>query len=285
VSEISTPQTKTESESKRWSTAFIVQIACWLFLTLGTVGLFTFSATTDFSQSQSSLVAKTRLMLLPGQTTHGHYQIELACSACHTPNMGVKQDACLDCHQEELKMARDTHPAKKFNDPTNAQRLQTLNAQKCITCHQEHVPQRTHPMGLSLPTDYCYHCHQDVLEERPSHANFAFDSCATAGCHNYHDNRALYENFLKKHLDEPDVFDNPHIASIVERASEKDSPAPDIALTADDQDAPVEHAATGQLLHDWAETLHAKAGVNCTACHVKNAETGWQDAVSHQTCA
>jgi formate-dependent nitrite reductase cytochrome c552 subunit len=224
-------------------------------------------------------------MLLPGQTSHGHYQIELACNACHTPNMGVKQDACLDCHQEELKLARDTHPAKKFNDPTNAERLQVLDAQKCITCHREHVPDRTHPMGLSLPTDYCYHCHKDVMEERPSHANFAFNSCATAGCHNYHDNRALYENFLKKHMDEPDVFDNPHIAAIAELEETKTPPNAEEALTAEDQDAPADHQASGQLLHDWSETLHAKAGVNCTACHVESEETGWEDKVSHETCA
>ena len=249
---------------------------------MAVVGVFFFAATTNHSKLPSPLLDKTRAMLLPGQTTHGHYQIELACNACHTPNMGVKQDACLDCHQEELKLARDTHPAKKFNDPTNAQRLQILDAQKCITCHREHVPDRTHPMGLSLPTDYCYHCHKDVMTERPSHANFAFNSCATAGCHNYHDNRALYENFLKKHIDEPDVFDNPHIVAIAET---KVPPASEKELTTADQDAPSDHLASGQLLHDWSETLHAKAGVNCTACHVESQEAGWQDKVSHETCA
>jgi len=273
-----------QCQSKHWVNAFTVQIACWIFLTATIIGIFVFGATAKHSSPPSLLIAKTRALLLPGQTTHGHYQIELACNACHTPNMGVKQDACLSCHQEELKVARDTHPAKKFNDPTNAQRLEVLDAKKCITCHREHVPDRTHAMGLSLPTDYCYHCHQDVLEERPSHANFAFNSCATAGCHNYHDNRALYENFLWKHIDEPDVLDNPHIAAVVEKAAAATA-SPKKALTAEDQDAPADHQASGQLLHDWSETLHARAGVNCNACHVASQETGWQDKVSHETCA
>ena len=30
--------------------------------------------------------------VMPGESTHGHYQIELACSECHTKTMGVKQD-------------------------------------------------------------------------------------------------------------------------------------------------------------------------------------------------
>ena len=272
-----------DPKPNRWISAFVFQIACWAFLTLTMVGLFFFAATTD--HSQSPILDQTRAMLLPGQTTHGHYQIELACNACHTPNMGVKQDACLDCHQEELKRSRDTHPAKQFNDPTNAQRLEILDAQKCITCHREHVPDRTHPMGLSIPTDYCYHCHKGVMQDRPSHADFAFNSCATAGCHNYHDNRALYENFLRKHLDEADVLENPHIAAVAESKDFRLTAKPEPALTADDQDAPAAHQASGDLLHDWSETLHAKAGVNCTACHIENQEIGWQDKVSHETCA
>lgn len=54
-------------------------------------------------------------------------------------------------------------------------------------------------MGLSLPRDYCYRCHQEVAEERPSHVGLSFDSCADTGCHKFHDNRALYEDFLIRH--------------------------------------------------------------------------------------
>ena len=153
--------------------------------------------------------APAKVLFVPGETTHGHYQIELACNVCHTPLMGVKQDSCLSCHDDELKEINDTHAAKKFNDPTNAEQLSVLNAKECITCHREHVPDKTHRMGLSLPPDYCFHCHQDIKEQRPSHVEFTFASCATSGCHNYHDNSALYENFLAEHWGEPDLLEEP----------------------------------------------------------------------------
>lgn len=258
-------------------------IGVWMLLTVAIVGVFAWGATADYPENPSALVAATKAMLLPGETTHGHYQIELDCSACHTPSMGVSQDACLNCHQQELKESRDTHPKSKFSDPTNAARLKQLDATQCITCHREHVPDQTHPMGLSLPTDYCFHCHQEVLERRPSHAGFAFDSCATAGCHNYHDNRALYENFLAKHFDEPELLVNATVPQLETAGRTFDAP-----LNASDQDAPVEHRVDGQLLGDWAETMHARAGVNCNACHLVGNDSGsapiWNDSVSHDTC-
>lgn len=259
----------------------LIAFACWLVVTLVAVGLFVFTANTDVSKSSSPLLTQTKGMLLPGETSHGHYQIELACSACHTPNMGVKQDACLNCHEQELEIARDTHPATKFSDPTNAERLELLDATKCITCHREHVPNRTHPMGLSLPTDYCYHCHKDVAEDRPSHAGMAFNSCATAGCHNYHDNRALYENFLSKHAEEPANLDSmllPELSSV--------APSNGEVLSVSDQDAPPEHQLEEghQHLTDWADTVHALKGVNCTDCHVAEGETRWNDVVPPQNC-
>jgi len=186
----------------RFSSSVSIFLISWIGVSAGTLLFFFYSMFSPPGKDAHPFIARTQAMFTPGEMTHGHYQIELACNACHTPMMGVKQDACLNCHEQELKTANDTHPASKFADPTNADRLKTLDATKCITCHREHVPDQTHPMGLSLPQDYCYHCHQDTLEQRPSHTNFAFDSCANAGCHNYHDNRALYENFLFKHLDD-----------------------------------------------------------------------------------
>ena len=199
--------------------------------------------------------------LLPGVTTHGHYQIEMDCSACHTAGMGIQQEACLKCHENELRLAKDTHPASKFNDPTNAERLQVLDAKKCTTCHREHVEEQTLVMGLTLPKDYCYHCHQETLETRPSHKNLAFDSCATAGCHNYHDNRALYENFLNKHYGEPDVLESPQT---LVRSSDATDPSAQLALS--DADAP-QGSSHPQILDEWATTAHALAGVNCRGCH------------------
>ena len=168
--------------------------------------LMTAAATCIFYVAVSVKNTSASRILLPGETTHGHYQIELACDACHTEFMGVKQDACTACHGDDLKRDKDTHPASKFNDPTNADRLQLIDAQQCITCHREHVPDRTLEMGLSLPNDYCFHCHEDVGEQRPSHIGMKHDSCQNAGCHNYHDNTALFESFLNGNVDQDDVL-------------------------------------------------------------------------------
>ena len=53
---------------------------------------------------------------LPGKTSSAHHQLESACDVCHTPLGGVKQQACLDCHGEELKAVSDSHAVKVFND-------------------------------------------------------------------------------------------------------------------------------------------------------------------------
>jgi len=224
-----------------------------------------------------------RTVFLPGPTTHGHYQIELDCQACHTPWMGVQEAACYKCHEAELKLADDSHPKSKFTDPRNADRLQLIDAANCVTCHREHVPQRTGTMGVTMPSDYCFHCHQQTLKDRPSHRDLPFNSCATAGCHNYHDNTALYESFLLKHLDEPDVRPEPRVAR---RTVAAFTNAP---LTATGQDAPATAASDPAILQEWVSTAHAVAGVNCTGCHAPAGKGGtpatWTDHPTHEACA
>ena len=267
-----------------------------------------------FGYALNSTASSVKTILLPGKTTHGHYQIELACSACHAEdgNREFMESACTNCHGEDLKNARDTHPAKKFNDPVHAETLKILDAQKCVTCHQEHVDHHTLEMGLTMPADYCYHCHQETLKSRPSHANLAFDSCANAGCHNYHDNSALYERFLFRHYDEPDNLEK--IKTLKRDAIEwKEG----VSLSGDQADG-VEDTSVGtdapavlgpQILQDWETTAHALAGVNCSGCHMVSlpvepsegsdesaaddtdeqdatlADPVWSDTVSHQVCA
>lgn len=231
-----------------------------------------------------------RSSFLPGQTTHGHYQIELSCNACHTPMMGVKEDSCIKCHDEELKMANDSHPKSKFTDPRNADRLLKLNASNCITCHKEHVPEQTHAMGVTLPMDYCYHCHNTIAEDRPSHKGFKFDSCATAGCHNYHDNTALYEDFLTKHLHEPKFKEHPEVATrnLLAFLIESNDGKKPKGLSKADQNAPMASATDTKILTDWSVTAHAKAGVNCRDCHEitdpKTKQTVWYDKLDHNSC-
>ncbi|MEL6108126.1 MAG: cytochrome c3 family protein [Planctomycetota bacterium] len=228
---------------------------------------------------------------LPGTTTHGHYQIELDCDACHSPSRdegdhsaeNVMQDACIRCHQSQLDEAKDTHPASKFNDPTNADRLLLLNAQDCLACHREHVPEQTLEMGLTMPGDYCWHCHQDVSEHRPSHEGMAFGGCSTAGCHNYHDNRALNERYLSAHFDEPDHLD----LALQPARGGKDGPRENkLPLSSNDADAPTEPLADRSILEDWATTAHAASGVNCSGCHVDSNDSNksWSNTVPMESC-
>lgn len=208
---------------------------------------------------------------LPDETTHGHYQIELKCAACHTPMMGVKQDACLGCHQEELELSQDSHPETKFNDPRNFDMVAKLDARKCITCHTEHRPDITHKTGVTLPKDYCQNCHENISLERESHKKLKFDSCSTSGCHNYHDNTALYEDFLLSHFNESDLRENGTEISLNKR---KTKVVKDTKLDFDV--SPIVH-------HNWESTTHAKSGVSCKDCHQPN-NSKWTEKVSFKTC-
>lgn len=248
----------------------------WLSLTTVMVAYLMYSLF-----SQSSVASRT---FLPGVTTHGHYQIELQCQECHTPGMGVLHNACTRCHGQELKDATDTHPRSKFTDPGKAHMVAELDGRSCITCHQEHVPTRTQAMGLSLPGDYCWHCHQEVGEQRPSHKDLPYDSCATSGCHNYHDNRALFENFLVDHFGEPDVLDEPRVPARTlheDWLAKHDAVEP---LTEADADAPDQGGAGQEIVTQWAGDAHAAAGVNCSGCHTGDAGV-WSDSLTHESCA
>ena len=234
---------------------------------------------------------------LPGRTTHGHHQIELACSECHaavTPASmtadDVLQDACTRCHAESLSNY-DTHPAKKFNDPVNAELLTILDAQRCVTCHREHVPEQTHGArlthgsGITVPADYCWHCHQDVADHRTSHVGMAFDSCATAGCHHYHDNRAIYEKYLNDHHGQPDHLSEQVLpARNLGRRWQKSHPE-SRPLGFEQADAPEFAMTDDALVSDWADTAHAAAGVNCGSCHGGEPNgSAWSNAVAMEVC-
>jgi len=226
-----------------------------------------------------SLQGATRTLYLPGPTTNGHYQIELECTACHSETFadrGAIQKACVGCHGSELKEAVDSHPETKFTDPRNASRVAVLDARFCVTCHREHRPEATGNMGLSLPDDYCYRCHESIGDERKTHRGLSFDSCQSAGCHNFHDNRALYEDFLTKHLHEPELVSDPRLLA---RSPGK----PARALGPNDADAPATHGLSKLELLAWARSSHAAGGVNCSDCHLKG--PAYKEKVVDERCA
>jgi hypothetical protein len=233
-----------------------------------------------------SLLGQDKSTFLPGETTHGHYQIEMACDVCHTTFDGVKQEACMECHAAELELADDSHPESKFADPRNAELLLLIDAQKCITCHIEHRPGMSRKIGVTLPPDYCVYCHEEIAEDRPSHEGMPFDTCRGA-CHNYHDNTALYEDFLVKNLHQPDTFGNPvTITRNFMKFYQLEPKYPIKRLTLKEHDAP--EGVDLQKGLDWDNSSHANAGVNCMGCHgVEQPGTEdkvWVDKPDHRGC-
>lgn len=233
----------------------------WLVITLAIFGFFGYEL----------LFKPQKPNFLPGAVTHGHFQIEMACDTCHTSAFGgdeVLQDACLNCHEDELKASLDSHPRKKFTDPRNADLLEILDARYCASCHLEHQDAMISDMGVSLPTDYCFHCHEEVGEERESHKDLPYDSCQSAGCHNYHDNRALYEGFIAKHMNEPDL-----LAEKVLHPEFYESNLNKLARLNGFDTEPLNKDQTNltsdnpSILDEWVHSSHAQNGVNCASCH------------------
>jgi len=148
--------------------------------------------------------------------------------------------------------------------------------------------------GLTQPKDVCFHCHEDIAEERPSHEGMAFVDCTTSGCHNYHDNRALYTDFLIKHMDQAAHLDIQTVEirdfiSVIDQIVEYPIDSyPIEKLELADIDAPSDVEVDEQLASDWHETSHAIAGVNCSGCHqpvdTDGVVSAWQDKPGLDGC-
>lgn len=252
----------------------------WLLAILISVLISGYLGYLLFAQTPSAKAG--RQIFLPGDTTQGHHQIELACFVCHQPFQGTPQKACIDCHGEELKQAGDVHAPHKFTDPRNAAMLEQVDALHCVACHREHKPELVREMDVTVPNDFCFTCHSDVAQDRPDHKDFDANSCADGGCHNYHDEKALYEDFLIAHLHEADIKQP---ALLPPRNIINSSKKP---LTEADLDAPLPIQLTSAKLKDWADSTHAKEGVNCSDCHQTKPPGGptgpWKDKLDQKAC-
>jgi Cytochrome c3 len=268
----------------------------WAIMTLAIAGYLAVGMLSK-GAAGNPLLAPARQALLPGKTSHGHYQIELACESCHVSRFGGReglQESCERCHGPELKDAVDKHPRSKFTDPRNAELAQKLDATLCVTCHVEHRPEITRPMGVTLAGDFCFHCHQEIAQDRPSHAGMAFDTCNSAGCHKFHDNRALYEDFLVKHLGEPPLLGQASLPTRNFRevaASHPGYPSDRFPLEPQTApDAPADLMKSPGVVGDWLATAHARSGVNCSGCHKGGSgpEAGgaaaWVKRPDHKAC-
>jgi len=242
--------------------------------------------------------ADDRTLLMPGPLSDGHHQLADACETCHTDPLGggeVLQKACVKCHGDVRRKPFDSHPAAKFKDPRNAGRLEKIDALHCTTCHTEHRPEITLANGLTQPRDLCAHCHLDVAKDRPSHQGMAFDTCTNAGCHNFHNNRALYTDFLIKHLHEPPTRPDGALPArefgtrLAEISDYPHDRFPTKVLTVTDMDAPAVSRVTSRITRDWLATRHARAGVNCSGCHQPPDADGkpmaWTDHPGSAGCA
>jgi len=240
---------------------------------------------------------------MPGPLTDGHYQFTDKCEICHTDAFGGEKDtdeilqtACLKCHGDDRKKPQDSHPLTKFKDPRNSKRLEKINALKCVTCHTEHHQEITLKNGLSQPLDVCFNCHSDIAKDRPTHKDMPFDSCKDSGCHNYHDNQALYTKFLVKHENEPDTLEIPKVPErefvtlLDEDMNYPRDRYPVKQLTLADSNAPGDIKVSSNTQRDWLETGHARSGANCTACHMvkiktESGETSqWSNQPNMATC-
>jgi hypothetical protein len=234
---------------------------------------------------------------MPGPLSDGHHQYENRCEVCHTSSFGgdeVLQEACVECHGDQRRKPLDSHPRSKFTDPRNAETLDHLNALYCVTCHLEHKPEITAKNGVTQPKDVCSHCHKDVAEERPSHEGMAFDTCASSGCHNFHNNRALYTDFVLKHIDEPDLLESPlvpdkeFVSLLSEITTYPKKRYPVRKLAREDADAGDYVTISVAIATAWHDSGHASSGVNCTACHMveqgEENNASWMDKPPMEVC-
>lgn len=222
------------------------------------------------------LKSDDKTVFMPGALSAGHHQLADSCESCHSDSFGggeVVLASCIGCHGDERKKPFDSHPKAKFKDPRNADLLATIDATNCITCHTEHKPEFTLANGLTRPKDLCFHCHENIAEDRFSHEGMGFETCASSGCHNFHDNRALYTRFLIKHADAEAYLENPHtlekdfVSSIEMLLAYPRDNYPTTTLLLDQADAPAVHRQDQAILDDWSASGHAAQGVNCSACH------------------
>ena len=241
----------------------------WLFLLIGWFAISIILLLYYSSPFVFSEISKTKL--LPGALIDGHYQIEENCNACHSPFDGVPQSSCLNCHASELEAINDSHAISKFKDPRNAAKLTKINALECKSCHDDHEPDLVTSLGVTVEDRFCIHCHAKISDDRPSHSEFKFDKCRQ--CHNYHDNKALYEDFVKKHLDEPK---NLQKTTILKRNFREIYPKlllrSNKSLNTENHNGPLD--SDSKVVQEWANSKHARSGVNCRDCHVSE-EAEW----------
>jgi hypothetical protein len=179
----------------------------------------------------------------------------------------VPNERCIACHRAEL--AEDTHAVRMFDDPRWAGTLEKIDALTCVTCHLEH---RVVPGGATIARDFCFPCHDDVIQKRQSHKDLKADSCGIGGCHNYHDNTGLNTAFLKRHFGEAEMHAEPRLAEWGSPVASKAIAVPPLF--------PDSLKVSRELVAAWQQSIHAAKEVNCMDCH-----KGSSDEFAHRVQA
>ncbi len=167
------------------------------------------------------------------------------------------------------ELAHDTHSTTLFDNPRWAADLATINALECHTCHGEH---RVATGGVTVEPEFCFPCHDDVIEKRASHRDFAPNGCGAAGCHNYHDNSSLTTAFLSLNRGKPEVASPALLPSW--------KPAPTGTTSGTNAVAPPSLGSSPEIERAVAASAHAGARVGCGDCHQGEGEAGQRPGIA-----
>lgn len=133
-----------------------------------------------------------------------------------------------------------------------------------------------------------------ITDGRPSHAGMEINSCTSAGCHNFHNIRALYTGILTKHMDDPNDFNRARVpgrefyrrAGRNHRLPTRQLPVAGLVARRYGRTRPC--TGDGDIEQEWLRTARARSGVNCSACHQprddQGERTGWQDKPAMAAC-
>lgn len=202
-----------------------------------------------------------REIYLPGVTSDGHHAIEASCASCHEGFEAIRNTRCQECHTAEL--FKDTHSVRLFDDPRWAADLAVINASRCITCHAEHRVARG---GVTVAPEFCFPCHDDVVQKRASHRTFASTSCGDAGCHNYHDNSTVNTAFLSLRAGQS-MMTNPAQLPTWQRSTVSQAVQSAATRSGVNLPPPQNLPASDEITRGVAGSAHGRAQVGCGDCH------------------
>ncbi|KGJ95689.1 cytochrome c3 family protein [Thalassotalea sp. ND16A] len=133
--------------------------------------------------AETSEVSIEQLLLMPGELTQGHQEIENECNECHESDNPSAQ--CLDCHEE---INEDLINARRYHST-----IEKAKIEQCRSCHTDHKG-RTFDI-TSLDRDHFDHSRTEFtlkdshlglncdLCHKPEDKNFRLESTSCNSCH------------------------------------------------------------------------------------------------------